>query len=118
MVVGGTALYLRTLTKGILKLPEMDEDKIEEFRTKLKEIAEKEGSCKSLYDRLCKIDPEAYQTIHPNDLYRIVRALEVYEFTGRTLRQFQKEHQFQEQPYNTQIIADRLAKGNALPAYQ
>jgi tRNA dimethylallyltransferase len=54
----------------------------------------------SLYHRLEKIDPAVGSSIHPNDRQRIVRALEVYQLTGRPLSEWQKEHAFQEDPFD------------------
>jgi len=47
-----------------------------------------------------EIDPTATSTIHPNDRQRIIRALEVYQSTGRPLSEWQKEHAFQDNPFD------------------
>jgi tRNA dimethylallyltransferase len=52
-----------------------------------------------LYGRLTRIDPTVISTIHPNDRQRIIRALEVYELTGKRLSEWQAEHGFAEQPF-------------------
>jgi tRNA dimethylallyltransferase len=48
---------------------------------------------------LADIDPTVTSTIHPNDRQRTIRALEVYELTGKRLSEWQREHAFQEQPF-------------------
>jgi tRNA dimethylallyltransferase len=55
----------------------------------------------SLYRRLERIDPQAMSRIHPNDRQRIVRALEVFELTGRAISDWQKEHAFSESLFDT-----------------
>jgi len=76
ILVGGTALYLRTITDGICPIPSRD-DKIREH---FFQLAQKYGK-NYLYRRLEKIDKKACERIHPNNLNRIVRALEVHYLT-------------------------------------
>ncbi len=76
VVVGGTGLYVKVLLEGLF--PFAGEDP--ELRRTL--LARDRGE---LYRELCKVDPVASQKIHPNDLRRIVRALEVYYSTGRPI---------------------------------
>ncbi|MEW5758411.1 MAG: tRNA (adenosine(37)-N6)-dimethylallyltransferase MiaA [Candidatus Omnitrophota bacterium] len=70
--VGGTGLYMTIMLDGIFEGVKENP----EIRARLYKEAEKFGSQK-LYDKLAKLDPEAAEKIHPNDLRRIVRALEV-----------------------------------------
>jgi len=77
---GGTALYLKALGEGLLEVPGSDE----ELRAKLESEAEKVGVAK-LHERLAGVDPQAASKIMPTDLRRIVRALEVFELTGKPL---------------------------------
>lgn len=84
--VGGTALYIKSLTEGLFEGPSADA----EIRKKLAERAEKEGF-QALHDELSRIDPEAAGRIHPNDMRRIVRALEVYELTGLPITTLQTQ---------------------------
>lgn len=75
IVVGGTGLYIRALVWGFA----FSESGIDqEMRHKLRQIAQNEGS-QVLYQRLMKVDPQTAKKLHPNDLRRIIRALEVYE---------------------------------------
>jgi tRNA dimethylallyltransferase len=94
IVCGGTGLYLKALTHGLFVGPGQDQSVRETLN---REIAER--GLAVLYERLGNIDPSVTSTIHPNDRQRIIRALEVYELTGKPLSQWQKEHAFGDQPY-------------------
>jgi tRNA dimethylallyltransferase len=91
IVCGGTGLYLRALTHGLFEGPGQDWD----VRKALEQEIANSGLA-ILYERLEKIDPTVGATIHRNDRQRIIRALEVYQLTGRPLSEWQKEHGFQE----------------------
>lgn len=80
IVVGGTGLYARAFIKGLFPSP----PKSEKLRKAIYEEAKKKGK-KKLYEILLKIDPAYASKIHPNDLRRIVRALEVYKLTGKPI---------------------------------
>jgi tRNA dimethylallyltransferase len=94
IVCGGTGLYLKALTRGLFEGPGQDP----EVRQALEQEITANGVA-SLYQRLERIDPTVGSSIHPNDRQRIVRALEVYRLTGRPLSEWQKEHGFQENPF-------------------
>ncbi len=83
IIVGGTGLYLWALLEGF-SFPITPADK--ELREKL----ERE-QLSNLYSRLSAIDAEAARKIHPNDRKRIIRALEVYELTGKPISELQKK---------------------------
>ena len=85
-VVGGTPLYVKGLTEGLFEGPGADQ----ELRATLHDIAAREGT-DSLYQRLRAVDPQSTARIHPNDLRRIVRALEVFELTGRPISELQTQ---------------------------
>ena len=103
LVSGGTGLYLKALTGGLFSGPSQDT----ELRANLeREIAQ--IGLAALYDRLIAIDPGANTKIHPNDRQRIIRALEVYQSTGRPLSEWQNEHRFQEEAF--QILKIGLAR--------
>ncbi|MBI3817837.1 MAG: tRNA (adenosine(37)-N6)-dimethylallyltransferase MiaA [Planctomycetes bacterium] len=83
---GGTGLYLKTLTHGLFAGPPA--------QLQLRELLEKraaESGVESLHSELLKLDPESGSKIHPNDLRRIVRALEVLHSTGKPISQFQRQ---------------------------
>ena len=79
MLVGGTGFYVRSLLDGIADIPDADP----EVSRRLLEECERLGS-PVLHERLSGIDPAYAAKIHPNDSQRTVRALEVWESTGRT----------------------------------
>jgi len=89
IVCGGTGLYIRALTKGLMDSPAGDAD----LRSELQDLAIREGSG-VLYRRLAEVDPVSAKRIHPNDQFRIIRALEVYQLTGRPISELRGEHQF------------------------
>jgi len=93
-VAGGTGLYLKALTRGLFRGPGADP----ELRESLKERAARDG-IPSLHRELTGLDPTAASRIHPGDLFRIVRALEVYTQTRRPISDFQLAHGFQDSPY-------------------
>lgn len=86
IAVGGTALYIKALLYGLFEGPGADE----QIREKLRKRANTAG-IEKLYDELLKVDPEACKLIHPNDTKRIIRALEVYELTGKPISSFQTQ---------------------------
>ena len=86
LYAGGTPLYLRGLLYGIFEGPGADQD----LREKLKEKAGKFGS-DALHAELSKVDPVTASRLHPNDLRRIIRALEVTYRSGRPLSALQRQ---------------------------
>ena len=94
IVCGGTGLYLRALLQGLFAGPGKNSD----VRKRLEAEAQKNG-LSVLYERLREVDPDATRWIHPNDRYRIVRALEVFELTGKGISRWQKEHGFAESAF-------------------
>jgi len=99
IVVGGTGLYIRALTRGLFHGPPGDL----ELRERLLQ-RESQGGEGTLYADLVKMDPEAAIKIHPNDLRRTIRALEVYYLGDRKLSEFHREHSFRERPYRFRLL--------------
>jgi tRNA dimethylallyltransferase len=95
-VCGGTGLYLKALTRGLFVGPEQDR----EVRGDLASEIEAKG-LGVLYQHLIEVDPAAHSRIHPNDRQRIIRALEVYRLTGKPMSQWQQEHGFGDEPFDT-----------------
>jgi len=85
IIVGGTGLYIKAMTRGIFSGPSSDL----ELRDSL--LAREEEHKGSLYARLCEIDPEAANRIERNDIRRIIRAIEVCMKSGASLSSLQKE---------------------------
>jgi len=94
-VVGGTGLYLDALLGGLLKAPGADGRLRDFYREEV--VRHGKGY---LYDRLKRIDPAAAGGIHPNDLVRTIRALEVMEQTGQSIVDIQGEHGFGTNAYD------------------
>lgn len=86
LFVGGTALYLQALLFGIFECPPADPD----LRRRLADEAADAGAAR-LHERLARVDPLAAARIHENDLRRVVRALEVWELTGRPISAWQRQ---------------------------
>jgi tRNA dimethylallyltransferase len=81
-------LYLKGLLRGIFQGPPADWG----FRRRLRRDARQHGS-ESLHRRLAEVDPVAAARLHPHDTRRLIRALEVYEKTGRPISQWQQQFQ-------------------------
>lgn len=111
IVCGGTGLYIKALTKGLFTGPAHDP----EVRGALSREAERNGLA-ALYERLRQFDPEATTWIHPHDRQRILRALEVYQLTGKPMSQWQKEHAFAESPYHLLTIGLNRARAELYDA--
>lgn len=99
VVCGGTGLYVDTLLNNV-KLSEESYD--EELRRSLLKRAEDEGAEK-LLEEVMAFDPEYAEKLHPNNIKRIVRALEVYKTTGTTMTE-QIEMSKQASPYDVCFI--------------
>ena len=97
-IVGGTGLYLKTLTHGFIDLPFIDPM----VRCNIENRLLAEGLDK-LYQELLKYDPLMAQRISSNDSHRIIRGLEIWYATGQTLSNWQLQST-QRQPFNQQII--------------
>jgi tRNA dimethylallyltransferase len=86
LFVGGTPLYLKALLRGIFTGPPADWA----FRRRLQAIVAAEGP-ESLHARLAKVDPRSATRLHEHDTRRIIRALEVWEKTGRSISELQQQ---------------------------
>lgn len=98
-IVGGTGLYIESLCYNYQFA---DNGSDEAFR-KEQEIYAAEHGAEALHAKLAEIDPEAAERLHPNDLRRVIRALEVYHLTGQTFSE-QQAGQKKESPYELCII--------------
>jgi len=86
IIVGGTGLYLKALMSGISKIPPISN----KIRDTLRLRIQSEGNA-ALHAELFKTDPETAKKLNISDSQRILRALEVYQMTGKTLQQWHKE---------------------------
>jgi tRNA dimethylallyltransferase len=87
LLVGGSGLYLRSLLEGLAPCPGHDPI----VREMLRKILTNQGE-KALYDLLADADPEAASRLHPNDTFRIIRALEVYLQTSEPMSMWHRRH--------------------------
>lgn len=99
VLCGGTGLYLDTVL-GRLDFGEIESD--EKLRGELIAFAEKNGA-EALHERLREIDPQAAEKIHPNNVRRVARAIEIYELTGKTKTEHDREA-ISDSPYESLII--------------
>ncbi len=107
IVVGGTGLYVKLLLHGLWEGPEADWP----FRERLYEDERREGAG-YLHQRLKEIDPDSARAIKPQDRSKLVRAIEVYEKTGRPLSDHHREHRFSEKPYEAIQIGLRRSRAD------
>lgn len=93
-VAGGTGLYIKSLVDGLFRAIPADPAVLERLGAEV----DKKGVA-HLYEQLLEIDPDAAKKIHRNDSFRIIRALEVHESTGRTMSSHHAEHNFSDRKY-------------------
>jgi len=105
VAVGGTAMYIKALLFGLFEGPGSDE----KIRSRLQKSA-KEVGLEPLHLKLQQVDPDAAERIHMNDEKRIVRALEVYEITGKPISHFQKQWETEHPSGDWTVIGLRREK--------
>lgn len=106
LIVAGTGLYLRALLDGIFAGPGANLALRKKFYQQFRRFG-----AGFLYQKLKKNDPQTAQNVHPNDLRRIIRALEVYERTGVTISRLQKKAAGIRDSYNIYLFG--LARDRA-----
>ncbi|HYR03103.1 MAG TPA: tRNA (adenosine(37)-N6)-dimethylallyltransferase MiaA [Syntrophobacteria bacterium] len=94
LVVGGTGLYVKALLHGLFP----GAPRRAEIRARLRSEGKAMGAI-HLFHRLAAVDPTTAGRIHCRDLVRIIRALEVWECSGRPISAWQREHGFREHPF-------------------
>ena len=95
-VVGGTGLYIKALIQGLFPSPRIDP----KVRERLKQESKEKGGA-SLFERLRQVDPKTASHLHPHDLFRTIRALEVFNSTGVPISFLREQHRFGDRPYVT-----------------
>ncbi|MBE7027498.1 MAG: tRNA (adenosine(37)-N6)-dimethylallyltransferase MiaA [Ruminococcaceae bacterium] len=101
IIVGGTGLYISSLVDNV-SFSEAETDY--NLRCELLKKAENIGT-QALHGELYKIDPESAERIHPNNIKRVVRALEIYYLTGKTMTQQNALSKTIESPYDCKMYA-------------
>lgn len=105
LLVGGTGLYFSALEKGIFSLPVIPQKVRQELQEELAG-----GGREGLFLELKRCDPESAARIHPNDTYRLTRALEIVRATGRTWSSFIAEHQGQRTHKSANLVKIGLTR--------
>ncbi|WP_048602411.1 tRNA (adenosine(37)-N6)-dimethylallyltransferase MiaA [Rubeoparvulum massiliense] len=100
ILVGGTGLYVRSIIYDY-QFSEVVEDPL--FRKEMEEKAKREGN-EAIWQRLNQVDPTTAQQVHPNNLRRVIRALEVYQLTGVPISQQVSHSTPDESPYELWLI--------------
>lgn len=111
IVVGGSGLYVKSLVDGLFMSPEADEV----FRKKMASFAKRCGKVK-LHRRLFKIDPVSAGRIHPNDIRRVIRALEIYDSTGKTMTELRSQTKGLKDRYRIKIFGLNMGRENIYSA--
>lgn len=115
LVVGGTGFYIHAL---LYDAEFTEENSDNELRTRLEALAEEIGP-EALHERLREVDPESAGIIHPNNVKRVIRALEFYEQNNRPISQHNEEQRAKESPYDfcyfvlnmdRSVLYDRIEK--------
>lgn len=109
LLVGGTMMYFKCLIDGVAKMPAADP----QVRQALEREAEQHG-LEALHRRLAEVDPESAARIHPNDPQRLMRALEVFDISGRSMTELWSEQQRETFPYRTLSIGLAPAQRSVL----
>lgn len=99
ILVGGSGLYIQA-TLYDYEFPKQERNN--RFTKRLENIVKTEGVA-PLYERLKEVDPEQAEKIHPNNYRRVIRALEIYETTGKTMSEYQ-QNQSKRPIYDTILV--------------
>ena len=97
---GGTGLYL----DSVIEIPSFCETaKDEGYRQELEKMAREQGN-ESVHSLLCKIDPESAEATHPNNVKRVIRALEIFKCTGVTKSEWDRRSREAKPPYEATVL--------------
>jgi tRNA dimethylallyltransferase len=105
ILTGGTGLYIKALLKGLVDSPSGDEA----IRRTLHAEASELGN-EAMLEKLRLVDPDSAARMHPNNLLRIIRALEVFQQTGVPLSRYQQQHSFANVRYRSLQIGIRVER--------
>lgn len=115
MIVGGTGFYINSL---IYNYSFAETNRDEKYRSELENLAQEKGK-EYVHGLLKDFDMDSYTKLYPNDLKRVIRALEVFKVTGKSISQFAKEEDVFNIPYkvhyyvlnmNREILYERINK--------
>ncbi len=102
ILCGGTFLWVRALVLGLVDAPAGDAA----IRARHRAIAVERGRS-ALHAELARVDPRSAERLHPNDVVRVSRALEVLELSGRTMSEWQESHGFRERRHDAVFVGPR-----------
>lgn len=107
ILAGGTGFYIQSVLYDI-DFTESEEDKA--FRRQLEKTAEEEGN-EVLFERLRRIDPRSCESLHANNVKRVIRAIEFYEKTGKPISEHNEEQRSKSSPYRSAyfVLTDERA---------
>jgi len=94
IITGGTGFYIKALLNGLFR----SESICKKTLSRLTRELEEKGT-HALHEKLTECDPKAANKIHPNDSFRVIRALEVFQTTGNKISKHQEGHNFDDQRY-------------------
>jgi tRNA dimethylallyltransferase len=104
VLTGGTGLYIRAFLEGLLETGEADAGLREELETQ-HAAAVADGDPSRLHRRLEELDPAGARSIHPNDIRRTIRALEIHWSSGQSASNLRADHAFGDRPYRSLHLA-------------
>ena len=96
IIVGGTGFYIQAL---LYDIDFSKQDANTEYRSQLEKLAQEKGA-DYLHNLLKEIDPESAESIHANNIKRVIRALEFYHLTGQKISEHNETERQKESPYN------------------
>ncbi|MDN5354804.1 MAG: tRNA dimethylallyltransferase [Candidatus Cloacimonadota bacterium] len=99
IVVGGTGFYIKSLLAGLANVPHIPN----KVRNDLYKVYKEKGE-EYLYEKLRKVDPEAASSINQNDVQKVLRALEVWEYTGNSLSSYWQKQQKKQRYFPINIL--------------
>jgi tRNA dimethylallyltransferase len=104
VLCGGTFFWVRSLWLGLVAAPAADSA----IRERHRALVEAKGRS-ALHEELARVDPVSASRLHPNDVVRVSRALEVHELSGRKMSDFQAEHGFRAAQIDVAMIGVSIA---------
>jgi tRNA dimethylallyltransferase len=99
VLCGGTFFWVRALVLGLVDAPAGDP----EVRARHRALVEERGRA-ALHEELARVDPESAKRLHPNDVVRVSRALEVLELSGRKMSDWQAAHGFRAKRHEAALV--------------
>lgn len=96
IITGGTGLYIKALLNGLFRSESICTETLSRLTLELEE-----KGAHALYEKLSECDPKAADKIHPNDSFRVIRAIEVFQTTGNRISDYQEGHSFHDRRYES-----------------